>query len=217
MPAHGLTRALPNVDYYAPSYAVEIDGAQLAPQTNGDMLNLSVKMDLEQMTSFDLTVANWDDVGVDFKYSNTNQFDLGRQVHIKMGYADRLLSMVHGQITSMAPRFPQSGPTTLTVGGQDGMFRLKDRRPDAGAIIKYTDKTDWEIAEIIAQRNNIKVNVTREGPTHDEVIQRMTDDATFLKERAARIDFECYLLTDAVSSESTLHFVKPSDGRSGTA
>ena len=35
---------------------------------------------------------------------------------------------------------------------------------------------------------------------HHEVIQRMTDDATFLKERAARIDFDCHIATDPQSA-----------------
>ena len=44
----------------------------------------------------------------------------------------------------------------------------------------------------------------------------MTDDATFLKERAARIDFDCHIVTDPRSGEATLYFVKPTDGREGT-
>ncbi|MGI9301123.1 MAG: phage late control D family protein [Gammaproteobacteria bacterium] len=214
-----LNSGLPHVDYYAPGFRVEIDGEQLAPATNGDVLSLGVKMDIEQMTSFELTVANTataDRVDTTFKYSDGNHFDIGRQVHVKMGYADRLVSMITGQITSIAPKFPQTGTPTLTVSGQDGLFRLKDRRPDAGETIQYINKTDWEIAEVIAQRNKLQVNVTREGPTHAEVVQRITDDGTFLKERAARIDFDCYVLTDPATSKSTLHFVRPSDGRDGT-
>jgi phage protein D len=212
-----LSTGLPDVDYYAPAFAIEIDGEELSPTTNGDVLSLSVKMDLEQMTSFDMNVANWDDVAVALKYTETTQFDIGRQVHVRMGYADRLMSMVTGQITSMAPKFPQSGASTLTVSGQDGMFRLKERRPAEGESIQYIDKADWEIAQIIAERNNLGVEVTEEGPTHAEVIQRLTDDATFLIERAARIDFDCFILTNPTNGESTLHFKRPADGREGTS
>ena len=124
-----LKPGLPHVNYYAPCFRVEIDGEQLSPQTNGDILSLSVKMDLEQMASFDMTVANiatFRSAREVFKYSDGDRFDIGRQVHVKMGYADALLSMINGQITSVAPKFPQSGPPTLTVSGQDGMCRLKD-------------------------------------------------------------------------------------------
>jgi len=214
-----LQPGLPHVDYYAPGFRVEIDGEQLSPQTNGDILSLSVKMDLDQMASFDMTVANvatFRSIAEVFKYSDGDRFDIGRQVHVKMGYADSLLSMINGQITSVAPKFPQSGPPTLTVSGQDGMFKLKDKRPEEGKSIQYLDRRDSEIAVEIAERNNLHWVVDQSDPVQHEVIQRMTDDATFLKERAARIDFDCHIVTDARSGEATLFFVKPTDGREGT-
>lgn len=214
-----LRSGLPHVDYYAPRVRVEIDGERLSPQTNGDILSLAVKMDLEQMASFDMTVANvatFRSASEVFKYSDGDRFDIGRQVHIKMGYADALLSMIDGQITSVAPKFPQSGPPTLTVSGQDGMFRLKDRRPEESEQIQYIDHRDSDIAIAIAGRNNLLFVVDQSDPIHHEVIQRMTDDATFLKERAARIDFDCHIVTDAQSGEATLYFVRPTDGRTGT-
>lgn len=213
-----LQPGLPHVDYYAPRFRVEIDGEQLAPQTNGDILSLAVKMDIDQMSSFDMTVANiatLRSVREVFKYSDGDRFDIGRQVHIKMGYADALLSMINGQITSVAPKFPQSGSPTLTVSGQDGMFKLKDRRPEEAQSIQYLDMRDSEIAADIADRNNLRWVVDESDPIHHEVIQRMTDDATFLKERASRIDFDCHILTDSQSGEATLYFVKPTDGREG--
>jgi phage protein D len=214
-----LRSGLPHVDYYAPRFRVEIDGEQLSPQTNGDILSLSVKMDLEQMASFEMTVANiatFRSATEVFKYSDGDRFDIGRQVHIKMGYADALLSMINGQITSVAPKFPQSGPPTLTVSGQDGMFRLKDRRPEDSEQIQYIDHRDSDIAMAIAGRNNLHFVVDQSDPIHHEIIQRTTDDATFLKERAARIDFDCHIVTDSESGEATLYFVRPTDGRQGT-
>jgi phage protein D len=208
---------VPRADDYAPSVLVEIDGGTLAPQTIHDILSLRVKMDIEQMTSFDLTVSNWDaqEGRIRFKYSDSTQFDIGRQVHVKMGYADRLVSMMTGQITSMAPKFPQQGPSTITVSGLDGMFRLKDRRPntDQGEVTKYTNMADWQIAEVVAARNQLQINVTREGETHPEVVQKNQDDAQFLVERAKRIDFDCFVLTDPETAETTLHFIRPTDGR----
>jgi uncharacterized protein len=214
-----LKAGLPHVDYYAPRFRVEIDGEQLSPQTNGDIVSLSVKMDLEQMASFDMMVANiatFRSAREVFKYSDGDRFDIGRQVHIKMGYADDLLAMINAQITSVAPKFPQAGSPTLTVSGQDGMFKLKDKRPDESQSIQYLDMRDSEIAISIADRNKLHWVVDQSDPIQHEIIQRMTDDATFLKERAARIDFDCHIVTDSRSGEATLYFVKPADGREGT-
>jgi uncharacterized protein len=46
-------------------------------------------------------------------------------------------------------------------------------------------------------------------------VQKNQDDAQFIKERATRIDFECFVQTDAATGKDTLHFVKPTDARTG--
>src|SRR5262245_66190766 len=98
---------LPN-DYYAPDYRIEIEGQELDPKSKGDILEVKVVMDMENMTSFELNVNNWDDQRFFFKYSDKPDdptqviYDLGNRVHVKMGYAGKLLSMARGQITTLA-------------------------------------------------------------------------------------------------------------------
>jgi Bacteriophage probable baseplate hub protein len=209
-------------DYYAPDYKIDIRGQTLDDETKGDVLDVKVTMDKGNLTGFDLTINNWDDRQLDFKYSNTATFDVGNRIHIQMGYAGRpLLSMVHGVITSLTPHFPESGPSTLGVSGQDTLVKLRDRKPGPNDVKRFVKKTDWEIAEIVAARNHLKFKGPQ-GPiekrdiiTHDIVIQKDQDEAMFLKERAARIDFECYIQIDPDTGEETLFFMKPSDGRDG--
>ncbi|MDJ0653691.1 MAG: hypothetical protein QNJ40_06045 [Xanthomonadales bacterium] len=204
---------LPSTDYYAPDFRVEVEGQELDPESQGDVLELKVSMDMENMASFDMTINNWDDKTVAFKYSDGDLFDVGNRVHVMMGYAGNLLSMVSGEISSVTPKFPETGPSSLTVGGLDGLFKLRDKKAADGDITKFTKMADWQIAEYIAQINGLKSKVTREGQVHNEVVLKNQDYATFLMERAKRIDFDCFVLTDPDSGEATLHFVKPSDGR----
>ncbi|MGH9722860.1 MAG: phage late control D family protein [Bryobacteraceae bacterium] len=204
---------LPSTDYYAPNYKIEVEGVELDPESKGDVLDLKVVMDMENMTSFELTVNNWDDKTLSFKYSDTPTFDIGNRVHVQMGYADRILSMVVGQISSLSPKFPESGPPTLAISGLDGMLQLRDSKPAEGETKKYEGMADWEIAQAVASRNGLKAEVTQEGEVHDLVIQKNQDDAQFLKERAARSDRDCFVLTDPGTGEDTLFFVKPLDGR----
>jgi phage protein D len=206
------------VDYYAPDYKIEIEGRALDSETKGDVLEIKVTMDLENLTGFDLTINNWDDRKFDdhkfgFKYSDTDTFDVGNRIHVQMGYADRLLSMARGVITSMSPRFSESGPPTLGVSGQDSLVKLRDRKPGPNDVKSFAKKADWEIAQIVAARNQLKFKATQEGGTHEVVIQKDQDEAMFLKERAARIDFDCYIQIDPETGEETLFFVKPTDGR----
>jgi phage protein D len=207
-------QGLPPTSYYAPGYKLEVNGQSLPAEVIGDVLEVKVVLDIENMSSFELNVSNWDDAKLKFKYSDTPTFDLGRRVHVQMGYADRLLSMIIGQISTMSPKFPETGSPTISITGIDGMLQLKDSKPKAGETKKYVDMADWEIAQAVAARNKLRCVVTAEGEKHPLVIQKNQDDAQFLKERAARIDYECFILTDQDSGEDTLYFIHPKDGRS---
>ncbi len=204
---------LPATDYYAPDFRVEVEGRELDPASKGDVLEVKVVMDMENMTSCDLTINNWDDRHLDFKYSDTDTFDVGHRLHVEMGYAGGLRSMMRGQVSSLSPRFPESGPPTLAVSVLDGMLKLRDRQPAADDVKRFENKADWEIAQVVATRNSLRAEVTEEGETHDQVVQKNQDDAQFLMERAKRIDFDCYVQTDAESGEDTLYFVRPTDAR----
>jgi len=217
MPATSIRQSgLPPTDYYAPNYRLEVDGLELDPVSKGDVLEVKVVMDIANMTSCELTINNWDDREFFFKYSDKDTFDLGKVVHVQMGYADRLVSMMRGQIASLSPRFPESGPPSIGITVLDGMMRLRDSKPGQDDVKQFVDKKDWEIAEIIAARNNLKTQLSKEGPTHNIVVQKNQDDAQFLMERAKRIDYDCYILTDPESGDATLHFEKPTDARDGS-
>src|SRR5262249_5194887 len=123
-------------------------------------------------------------------------FELGNRVVIQMGYADKLVYMARGQISTLSPRFPEAGPPTLSVHGLGGMFSLRDRHPPEGQTKRYENKRDFEIAQVIAERNHMPCRVTARGEVHPLVVQKNQDDASFLKERARRIDFDFYFYVD---------------------
>ena len=84
------------------------------------------------------------------------------------------------------------------------MQKLKDSKPRPGQPVYYRDKADWEIAQQVAQRapNRMQVHIPdKTGPQHHLVVQKNQDDASFLMERAKRIDYDCYVTSDAVADE----------------
>jgi uncharacterized protein len=210
-----LSSGIPATDYYAPDYKIDVEGQEIDPESKGDVIELKVTMDLENLTHFDLTINNWDDKHLTFKYSDTTTFDLGNRVHVQMGYAGGLLSMVQGLITSLTPRFPESGPPTLAVSGEDRMVKLKERKPRDGEQKKFVNKTDSEIVQIIAARNSLVPKVQQTTEKHDIVVQKNQDDATFLMERAKRIDYDCFIGVDPDSGLDALYFQSPTDARDG--
>ncbi len=203
------------VEYYAQDFRIEVAGRYLDPTTKGDILDIKVTMDKDNLTVFELIVNNWDDKNFKFKYSNSDTFDVCNRVFIKMGYANKLLAMAQGIITSMVPRFPESGPSTIVVSGTDALIKLRDRKPGPKDKVVFEGWTDWQIAREVAKRNHLKFKVTEEGEPHDIVVQKNQDDLKFLMERAKRIDFECFIRVDPDTGEDVLHFVKPTDARGG--
>lgn len=211
-----LTTVIPTTTYYAPDYLIEVEGQTLDAETKGDLLEVKVTMDLNHLAHFDLTVNNWDDKSLSFKYSDTKTFDVGNRIHIKMGYAGNLLSMLNGVITSMSPRFPESGPPTIVISGENLMVKMKDRKPLDGEQKKFVNMTDEQIVQVVAQRNGLVTQTKGATNVHDIVVQKNQDDATFLMERAKRIDYDCYVDVDPDSGLDTLYFGPPTDERNGS-
>src|ERR1035438_10256143 len=215
MPGSLLSSGVPSTDYYAPDYKIDVEGQEVDPESKGDVLELKVTMDLDNLTHFEMTVNNWDDKHLTFKYSDTKTFDLGNRVHVQMGYAGGLLSMVQGLITSLTPRFPESGTPTLAISGQDRMVKLKERKPRDGEQKKFVNQTDSEIVQLIAVRNGLVPKVQATAEKHDIVVQKNQDDASFLMERAKRIDYDCFIGVDPDSGQDALYFQSPTDARDG--
>lgn len=204
---------LPDTDYYAPDFRVLVEGRELDATTHGDILDLNVTMDIQALTSFSMTVNNWDDKSFDFKYSDTTTFDIGKRVDIQMGYANQLRFMTTGIIQTLAPRFPESGSPTLAVTGVDRRVKLKERKPQPGDVKKFVKKADWQIAQIIADRNKLESTVTKQGEQHPVVFQKNLDDLTFLMGRASRIGFDFYISIDPDTGKDKLFFISPTDSR----
>lgn len=202
-------------DRYAPEFEVRIEGLEMDPSTKNDIIDIKVNRDIDEMSGFDLTLNNWDDANLRFKHSDSPSFQLGCRVSVRLGYADQLLTVATGTISTLSPKFTDGSSPTVSVSGVDGLLRLKDRKPTENETKIYLNKRDWEIAQQIAQRNHLRIEVTKEGPVHDRVVQKNQDDASFLLERAKRLDFDCFLLPDPATGEDTLYFIKPTDGRDG--
>jgi phage protein D len=203
------TSGLPATDYFAPFFVVEVEGREVRPERRADVVQLKVTLGIQELASCELVLNNWDEVALDFR----SDFDIGRKVKVQMGYADFFTTVFNGQVTRLAPRFPDSAPPMMTVTCLDGLVKLKDRQPTKNEPRRFDDRADWEIAQQIAHRHGLAFDGTKRGPRHPLVWQKNQDDAAFLMERAARIDYDCFIAHDA-EQRDTLFFIEPSDGRS---
>jgi uncharacterized protein len=203
-----------NVDDSVPDFRIEVEGKELSPATHGDVIDLKVTLDTDQISSFDITLNNWDDEHLTFKYSDSADLMVGNMVRVSLGYVKRMRDVINGPITGISPRFTESGPLTVSISGKDSLEFLKGRKPKSDQRQKFVNMKDTDIAREIAQRNNLDfVGDDSTSITHDVVYQKNMDEAQFLIERARRVDYDCYIRVDGSSSRGTLYFIQPRDGR----
>jgi phage protein D len=208
-------------DTYAPAFQLFLNQKELSPESKGDLLSLKVDLDIENFDRFELTLNNWVEGGIDpnreqpgFKYTGNQPgdkplIDVGDTILVKLGYQDRLVTVIQGKVQTLAARFPDSGSPTLVVSGLDRLHDLSLHKPEKNEQRNFRGKTDWEIAEVIANRNHLQSEVTKQGPKNGDLWQRDLDDAAFLMERAKKLDFDLFVQPDD-SGVDTLYFVKPS-------
>ena len=217
MTAASATRTSGSPDnYYAPDFLLEIEGKKLDPRSKGDVLEVKVALDIDELASVDVKLNNYDDRTFDLKWSDHKLFRLGNRVHVKLGYVDSLVSMLRGPITTLSPEFLGDGAPTLTVRALDRLTILKGSQPPENEVT-YKKKKDWQIAQAVAERYQLRFehDPADDGPVHELVVQRNVDDLAFLMERAARIDRKVFMKTDPKTGQDVLYFGKPTDGRDG--
>jgi phage protein D len=221
-----LRPALP-ADGYAPNLRVRVDGQELTTRReqrkdkevlrSGDVIDVQVTLDIANPSSFSISLNNWDYVNQTFLYSTA--FEIDQPVTIDLGYADELARVFNGKISSLNPNFPDSGPPTITLRGQDGMRDLANRKPKPGETRSFPNKRDWEIIPELAEKVfGLSAKVTRrEDLPRELIVIKDQTYAEFLAERAKRIDHEFYFGVDQSSADGrdTLYFVERSDGRNG--
>ena len=213
-------RPLPGAYAYAPEIAIRTGNKELT-SVLPDVIELKVTLEKDQLGGFSLQLANADprtvlgdrSVASQFKYSDSALFDVGNAVSIEMGYAGRMRRMLVGEVASFSPSFPASGLPTLAITGADRLSRLRRFKPGANDPKSYPNVHDWEIAQKIAKRHDLDVEVTKEGPQHPIVMQKDQDDLEFLLDRAKRVGFDCFIDVDPGTKRDRLYFIKPKDQR----
>lgn len=205
-------QGLPPTGFYAPDFVVEVGGRALDPESKGDVLSIKLTMALGEITSAEISLNNWDDKAVWFKYSDRASPYVGDPVTVKLGYAGRIIPLLFGEINSLAPVFPASGSPTLRIGVLDLMSRLRNSRPGDDAVRQFIDYQFSDVAEEIGQRHGLTVEAVPDGIVHPEILQGNADDAQFLQMLARKIGYSCYVHTDPVNGNAILRFGPPTDG-----
>jgi phage protein D len=203
-------------DFYIPAFEVRLRGQLLPKDVVRDVLQVTYTDKDGDVDSFELTINNlWDLKTRTFQYSDERLFDPGATLNLSMGYLgkDPLRLMITGEITSLRPSFPASGPSTLVVGGLNMLHRL---RPTQVTEV-YERRTDSEIARQIAQRLNVKIETDTKAAAKEKAIPYLMQDnqydILFLMERAQFNGYDLFVKEPVPGEpdDPVLHF-GPSQG-----
>lgn len=198
--------------FYVPSFTVTIAGRKLPDPVVRDVIDLQYSDGLEKIDSFALTLNNWDASTHRPKYEPAGDsgleglFDPGETLEISMGYVGQEQLMLMGEITTLEPRFPQSGALTLSVRGLNRLHRFRTEQHS----FSWEETTDSEIAIDLGRRPardgqpglgiEVRTNPGRE-PTEPYVFMDNQYDIVFLLQRARKRGYELVLRLDEDGTE----------------
>jgi uncharacterized protein len=181
--------------FWAPEFEVHVEGASLPRNVVRDITQLSYHDNIKEIDGFDMTVNNWDDTLLDFKYlggtADSRIFDPCRRVEVLMGYSGKLTLMCQGNIKTLEPNFPSSGAPTLTVRGVNLLDTFRKKQNTRS----WTNLRDSDIAEEIGSlsdaatgKEKVKIKTLSSAkeaePKIDYVAQVNQYDIDFLQSRA---------------------------------
>jgi len=187
-------------DFYAPNYQILVDGEDILSEHLIEVTNVTFEDLLEGADRFSFSI---NDPGV--RWLDSELFEPGKVVEIKMGYVDELATMIVGEIISLRPNFPTDGGPQLEISGYDlshQFTRVREHR-------SFEDMRDSEIVARIASeaRHNLETQIEQTETVHPHAVQDRKADYEFIKELADRNFFEFFV------KGRTLYFQKPKKDR----
>lgn len=186
-------------DLYAPVAKVLVKGKDLIKQ-GMEVTSITVDNTLEGADQFTFVINNAFDI-VNRKLLWLDKFfKTGTRVEIKLGYLDKLKTLLVGLITNVKTDFPSSGLPQLTVSGYDLSYRMMKNRRSR----QNDDSKDSDIVQQIAKDYGLKIAGV-EGTELElpRVEQNQETDFQLLKRLAEDNGFEFFVFQDS------LYFKKP--------
>ena len=192
-----------NGDNLAPEVRLRVDGKDVPPEAEADVIEVSVLQDVSAPGMFAVRLLNWDLDKLRFTWSDDPLFAEGAEVEVLMGYAGELQPVFAGEVTGLEPEFRAEEAPVVTVRGYDRGHRLMRGRRTRS----FTQVKDSDIAAQVAREAGLTPEAEDTKITLEYVLQHNQTDLELLEARARRIGYEVWV------EDRTLKFrPRPSDG-----
>ena len=187
--------------------SVSINGSQLSDDQRNRIEEITVEQSLHlpSMCTLQLfDVAGPSSREVFFPLLDQDSFAIGAEIDVEMGRLGSPASVFKGEITAVELDARGNDIPRLVVRAYDRAHRLLRGRHSRS----FLNMADSDIASKLAQEVGLSAEVDTTNPVHDYVFQYNQTNWDFLRQRAARLGFECFV------ADRVLHFRKPQNGQS---
>lgn len=176
---------------------IKVDGAKLQPAVIGNLIEVVVDQHTHLPSMFTIRLND-----PRLELLEGGPFDLTKQVEIAADSASgENVTLIQGEITALEPIFEEGMLADLVIRGYDKSHRLY-RETKSRAFL---NKKDSDLAQEIARDAGLQAAVDVTSTVHEHIYQHNQTDLAFLRQRAWRIGYECFV------SDGKLHFRRPPD------
>lgn len=197
--------------FYVPRFELKINQSGLPSDVLRDITQITYKDNVKEIDSFEMTVNNWDAYLRIFKYAGGDPppptsplpraewearqklFEpCGKNVEVKYGYVNEMVTMMTGNFTTMEPNFTSSGAATLAVRGLNVLHQLRKKQ----YTYAWTNMTISQVAENLGTLTDKKTGKKRFPLRIDAKHDQRADETpeTYIsQDNQYDIDFLLYL------------------------
>jgi len=189
---------MPEQSQLASQIRVKIDGTELQPDVMANVASVEVDQHAYLPAMFTVRLQT-----PELDLIDDTPFDLTKEVEISaQGEDETWVDLVKGEVTALEPEYQEGMIARLVVRGYDKSHRLYRESKS----VAHLNKKDSDLASEIAQGAGLQADVEATSTVYDHILQHNQTDLAFLKQRAWRIGYECYV------SDGKLVFRKPVAG-----
>jgi phage protein D len=169
-----------------PAFTIVVDGATLPGVAAAHVRAVTVDDDVDLPGMFAFDLAGTDERNGQTGWPDSPLFKIGAAVELKLGYVEKVDTVMIGEITALEPEFGADHLANLTVRGFDVLHRLQRGRWTR----TFTQQKDSDVAERIASERKLGSDIVDSAMTHDYLVQQNETDFEFLSRRARAIGYE---------------------------
>jgi phage protein D len=193
---------MPQTQQYISQIYIKVNRVNASEQIMDNIISVEVDENLLLPGMFSIHLR---DPG--FSTTDSNKFDLGKEVEISVAGARSPVKLISGEVTALEPQFRRDGAPTLLIRGYDKSHRLHRKKQTKS----YVQVTDSDIAQTVARECGLRVSVESTSEVHPYVFQDNQTAMEFLHDRAQRIGYHMYV------DDDTLYFKSAPSGSSAAA